>query len=497
MSDAPHTDEQLAKAAHCAAPDDLYSLNARELISRTCRAFLDGVRATPTELLFNADLQRKLSDAGTNYAGAVQKIAIAQVSGVKNRDVAGRIKEIFALCDTVRDRLLKATADAPVDILVAATLAQQLGSLQADPQEREMRLSMMLAKTLQEDKDWAGKARLILGFMAAVPEGRDAVADQVPFDKALGEILRIPVGLDAVLGKHQKSIGARIQLLHSLALGKPGTADISACPPLARELADLLARHALPATRAALRSQMVAATIGTYPLTTGSAATELSALFDLTPKLREKSGQYIGGEEVEAALARRMSRLINDQTIYDIMGNTPRLADRLQRCLDIYGRTIGDQNLDFLKKYIDYLLQERTVSSDVAPKDTPMTQRLRGVTELHQIVSASNLSAVFRGKLALRLEEVQAHMLEEGAVLDRIVKRGKSSADKAVALMDLCRPGTLIKGPELRRAQELAQRYIKQDDFLPSFMAGAASEEDQKRLLIDLHSRLAEIGLTD
>ncbi|MBU2089202.1 MAG: hypothetical protein KKB63_01420, partial [Alphaproteobacteria bacterium] len=189
MSDAPHTDEQLAKAAHCAAPDDLYSLNARELISRTCRAFLDGVRATPTELLFNADLQRKLSDAGTNYAGAVQKIAIAQVSGVKNRDVAGRIKEIFALCDTVRDRLLKATADAPVDILVAATLAQQLGSLPADPQEREIRLSMMLAKTLQEDKDWAGKARLILSFLAAIPEGRDALADQVPFDKALGEIL--------------------------------------------------------------------------------------------------------------------------------------------------------------------------------------------------------------------------------------------------------------------------------------------------------------------
>ncbi|KZD04690.1 hypothetical protein [Oceanibaculum pacificum] len=494
MTDAPQTDEQLAKSALCAAPDDLHGQHARELIGRSCRSFLETMRATPTELLFSAELQRKLADTGTAYAGAVQKIAIAQVSGNKNRDVAGRIKELYALCDAVRDRVLKAVAEAPAEALTPAGFAALPGERAA----REFRLNLNLAQALLEQKGWADKAALLLSLL----NGDVAAADQPPLDKALAEIARVPAGLDALVGKQQKTVGPRIDLLYALAQIKPApnapapdAPILQGQPALTAELAALLARHKLPATRGALRGQIVAAVTGTYPLTGTAPDIELAALQELARKLRDKHGQFIGGEATEAALARRMSRLINDETIYQIMGNTPRLADRLRRCLELYAVTVGEQNLDYLKKYIDYLLQDRTILSDAAPKEATVVTRLRAVTEMHQMLGRSPLSEVFAGKLALRLEEAQARLIEESAIFDKVVKRGKSSADKALAMLDLCRSGTLIDGPDLRRARELAQRYMKQEDFLPSFLAGIDDEAEKKRRLVDLHQQLLDTGL--
>ena len=140
----PQTEEQLAKAALCKAPDDLYGIGARELVARHCRSFLDAMRATPTELLFSEELQKKLENAGTAYSGAVQKVAIAQVSGTKNRDVAGRIKEIYALCDAVRNRTLEAVAAQPAEPLDPKRLTEQLVLQQQQGKEQEYRQKMQV-----------------------------------------------------------------------------------------------------------------------------------------------------------------------------------------------------------------------------------------------------------------------------------------------------------------------------------------------------------------
>lgn len=490
----PQTEEQLAKAALCKAPADLYTVSARELISRHCRSFLDAMRATPTELLFSEELQRKLENAGTAYSGAVQKVAIAQVSGTKNRDVAGRIKEIFALCDGVRNRTLEVVSAAPVEPLDPARLRDQLALLPAEEEPRLFRLSLMLAKALQAHKDWAGKARLLLDMLdAKLPP-----ADSAPIDIALSEIIRLPAGLDELIGKQGKSAGERIAILNKLATGKTeDPAAIPADPPLAQRLMAVQARQVQPNIQSALQAQMLTAVTGTYPLTGGPTTAELQATLEIAQRLRIKGGQFLGGEATEAALARRLSRLINDEHIHDLMVGAPRLAERLQRCLDLYKKMIGVQNQDFMKKYIDYLLQERTVASDVAPKSASVPERLRGLTELHQILMGAPLPSVFRGKLQLRMEEVQNTLLDESAILDRITKRGKTAADKALPLIDLCCNDTLIKGANLRRVRELAQRYVKQPDFLPGVIASASDDADSKKRLKELHDQLIEAGLAN
>ncbi|RKQ70557.1 hypothetical protein [Oceanibaculum indicum] len=488
----PQTEEQLAKAALCKAPEDIYSVSARELISRHCRSFLDAMRATPTELLFSEDLQKKLENAGTAYSGAVQKVAIAQVSGTKNRDVAGRIKEIFALCDGVRNRTLEAVTAIPVDPLDPKRLKEQLALLPAEGEQRLFRLNLMLARALLKEKGWDEKTALLLTLCEADPPA----ADMVALDVALSEIIRLPAGLDTIIGKQGKTVGERIALLSKLASGKADDpAPVPSDPPLAQRLMNLQARAAQPNVTAGLQAQMLAAITGTYPMTSGSTADELRATLDVAQRVRLKNGQFLGGETTEAALARRLSRLVNDQNIHDLMVGAPRLAERLQRCLDLYRKMIGPQNYDFLKKYIDYLLQERTVASDVAPKSASVPERLRGLTELHTILMGAPLPSVFRGKLQLRMEEVQNNLLDESGILDRIVKRGGNSAEKALPLIDLCCNDTLIKGSNLRRVRELAQRHIKQPDFLPSILAAATDDADRVKRMQDLHDRLIEAGL--
>lgn len=490
----PQTEEQLAKAALCKAPADIYTVGARELISRHCRSFLDAMRATPTELLFSEELQKKLENAGTAYSGAVQKVAIAQMSGTKNRDVTGRIKEIFALCDGVRNRTLEAVSASPVEPLDPARLHDQLAALPAEEEARWFRLSLMLAKALQAHKDWAGKARLLLDMLdAGVPP-----ADCPTIDIALSEIIRLPAGLDELIGKQGKSAGERIAILNKLATGKTeDPAAIPSDPPLAERLMAMQARQVQPNIQSALQAQMLMAVTGTYPLTGGPTTAELQATLDIAQRLRLKGGQFLGGEATEAALARRLSRLINDQHIHDLMVGAPRLAERLQRCLDLYRKMIGVQNQDFMKKYIDYLLQERTVVSDVAPKSASVPERLRGLTELHQILMGAPLPSVFRGKLQLRIEEVQNTLIDESAILDRIARRGNNAADKALPLIDLCCNGTLIKGANLRRVRELAERYIKQPDFLPGIIANASDDADRVKRMTELHNRLIEAGLAN
>lgn len=488
----PQTEEQLAKAALCKAPDDLYGVGARELVARHCRSFLDAMRATPTELLFSEELQKKLENAGTAYSGAVQKVAIAQVSGTKNRDVAGRIKEIYALCDAVRNRTLEAVAAQPAEPLDPKRLTEQLASLPAETEPRLFRLNLMLARALLKEKGWDEKAKLLLTLYEAGPPAADAVA----LDMALSEIVRLPAGLDMLIGKQGKTVGERIALLSKLAAGKADDpAPVPSDPPLAQRLMNLQARAPQPNVTAALQAQMLAAVTGTYPMTSGSTADELQATLDAAQRVRLKGGQYLGGETTEAALARRLSRLINDQNIHELMLGAPRLAERLQRCLDLYRKMIGPQNFEFMKKYIDYLLQERTVASDVAPKSASVPERLRGLTELHTILMGAPLPSVFRGKLQLRMEEVQNNLLDESAILDRIVKRGGNSAEKALPLIDLCCNDTLIKGANLRRVRELAQRHVKQPDFLPSILAAATDDADRVKRMQDLHDRLIEAGL--
>src|SRR5260221_10123881 len=108
----PRTEDQLAQETRCATPEHLFGMAAGELIWRHCRAFLDGAKMTPIELLHSSVHQRKFADAGSSLAAAVQKIAIAQVAGRK-QTVTDRMRELYALTDAVQKQTLAFEAEHP------------------------------------------------------------------------------------------------------------------------------------------------------------------------------------------------------------------------------------------------------------------------------------------------------------------------------------------------------------------------------------------------
>ena len=98
MADPASEDVSLAKTAYCLSEGHFYRPQARDLIGRLLRSYLDNVFLTPTELLHSSTYQQKFSAAGNFLEGAVQKAAIAQVKGTET-SVTGRIKVLHALLD--------------------------------------------------------------------------------------------------------------------------------------------------------------------------------------------------------------------------------------------------------------------------------------------------------------------------------------------------------------------------------------------------------------
>lgn len=93
-------DVSLAKTAYCLSEGHFYRPQARDLIARLLRSYLDNVFLTPTELLHSWSYQQKFSAAGNVLESVVQKAAIAQVKGTET-SVTGRIKDLHALLENL------------------------------------------------------------------------------------------------------------------------------------------------------------------------------------------------------------------------------------------------------------------------------------------------------------------------------------------------------------------------------------------------------------
>src|SRR5207253_3252279 len=88
------------------APQDLYTVHARERIGRLLEGWLERKGATPFELLHRADLVEELESSGTDLQHAIQKVAIpeAQARGLSVHEL---IRTFQGLVERAIERLLK------------------------------------------------------------------------------------------------------------------------------------------------------------------------------------------------------------------------------------------------------------------------------------------------------------------------------------------------------------------------------------------------------
>ena len=243
----PRTEDQLAQETRCTQPEHLFGLSARELIWRSCRAFLEGSKLTPLELLHSSKHQRKFMDAGSSLAAAVQKIAIPQVAGRK-QTVTDRMRELYALTDAVQKQTLAFEAEH-ADLLEKQHFGSFVAHLEGAAHEKHFAAFAAIVARLADLPGWQEKLSTVLD-LADEAEGGDGIAY---VDNMIADILHNPAAADLVLGD-LATLGPRLDRIIEL---MDGTAKPAVGAPLAIQLARLLAFNPMPATRNSLRASLV------------------------------------------------------------------------------------------------------------------------------------------------------------------------------------------------------------------------------------------------
>jgi hypothetical protein len=473
----------------CREQADLYAASGRRAIGRLCREFLDASRLTPTELLHAPDKQHQYLNRGTDYQAAVQKAAVAQAP-VARQNVAQRVRELYNIIDrsvVETAERLKAKPPVPVDpagfsAFVAATRKAEMTEV------RDFFVNAALAAYLANAESWGEKAARLR-----------ALADQSPNDTAvlglvdaiLSEFIPSRNAMRELFGQSD-SLGRFLEVLVDLLMApEPTTLTME---DGGREFREFIGSHDLPETRAALLRELRRGIEAKTPLASGAPPADLNAHLKLLDLLI-RAGDAAGGENTIDLFGQRLPRVLSVDTLAAALRSLPRVDDRLIRALTIHRRLATSPGRLQVRQYVDFLFETERLLLVIAKEPEAVSQKLQRITKLHDALVTSGLSGAALSKHAEPLVTLQADIVRDTKLFEKVEREAASPAARALLLLDLCADGAFIPGANLRAAHAQIRHHMQDETFAASLLAGAEDKQSQAKRLAELHDKLLRSGL--
>jgi hypothetical protein len=396
VSEQPSTPTDLSNTArddgYCREIDDLYARSAHKVIGRMAASFLDAEMICPIELLHGYRHALKLSNSGTMLTGFVQQVAIAQVKGTK-KPVGERVRELFALTDSALLRVKKLSEEIgtkPPSMALLNALSAVTASAKIKPS------LVVLTAHLADAQGWTDKIdRLITLF-----DGAPGPAAEADFDQMLGDILGRPAALASVLGPVNTPEG-RIRQVVALIRNEDLPEGLSKLPVPAQldRLSQLLRRRALPASRKALGIQAVRVLAGGKSLASTVPIEEFRAIRRVAILMASGS---MGGidDDVRPLLEQRMGRVVTPENLAELTADTPELADKLGRAIDLLDGAVGAGPRGIALNFLNHLFGHRDFERDMRPSAPGQAEKIRA---LQQLLTRANLHDTRRSNYIDRL----------------------------------------------------------------------------------------------
>lgn len=485
------TDDGSSKVVVCVKPDDLGLPASRALIGTLCRAFLDQLVITPTELLHSARNQSRLDGAGTLLRDLTEKAAAmqAKLAGVTAPQRARDLGDLFVKFALETRAIEEKEQTAPIK---PGELVAVIGRIRAgspDPTVATRRIGRSLTEYLAGARTWNEKLDKVIGLVSEA-----AGSAELPvLDQLLAETVQSDVAQDSLFGR-RISIEDKIDDLVEMYKGSYSGRGTTGTTPAARDLAALLRAHPLPETRAALETAIVQILASRNPVRSPELMMELRATYGLVGRMRHQN-RIIGGRRALEYIDRRMARLINAESVGDYIRGAATLADRVSALLEIYAVTFGPNNRkvveEFLTRYFgDEDFERRLLGGEGSPQ-----HKLKIIAQLHRAMLSSPMSPEDKNAYVSSLIKMQARFIASSKMFAMIEKQNVSSARKFVQVATLCLEGYFIPGENLERAKALARHYLGQPDFLERYVEGAGSVPARRELLSKLKQQLAALNI--
>jgi len=116
---------------------------------------------------------------------------------------------------------------------------------------------------------------------------------------------------------------------------------------------------------------------------------------------------------------------------------------------------------------------------------------------MYALIEAGGLARTQKEHLCTVLLEAQSSLLRQRRFFANLAKEYPATVARSLYLMDLCATRGFIPGHNLEAARQLIVRLISNDDFLPSYLHGAADPIIRKNKIEQLKSRLLEAGIDE
>lgn len=291
-------------APPCDSIEDFFALEARVLMGRVFREFLDKLVITPSELLHNYSYIKKLDATGNLISGAVFQIGQAQANAGLGT-VKDRVNALHRLVDEAkmlaRDTLAERKRLPILDERQFGLLCRR-AEARFEPAERGYMIMTSLSNYLSGSQSWGQKLDQLAKLFS-----EDVDADGVDrLDGVIADVLGSSVMVQELLGSHG-SLGTALALLADLALGR--LAEAPKGSEALKLLVGLMQAHGLTACRRVLFDRLKRELKGTKALCRDDLNAERKTLADLEAKLKDEKGELLGGKEVADAFAARREEI--------------------------------------------------------------------------------------------------------------------------------------------------------------------------------------------
>ncbi|QCG96618.1 response regulator [Azospirillum sp. TSA2s] len=482
---APDEAEGTGPAA-CREPADFYTPAGRDGVGRFCRRFLDENALTATELLHHPRHQTTLSNTATFVAILTQAERAMDRKGA----MTPLVNEIARLS---RERLKE---NPPPDFLSDAYPGTAAELLSVGGFLGRFLLDAAVTQHIATCRSFAEKAESLLD-LAETTEHPDALA---PLERLLGEILLSDAGT-ASCARDAPFVTLIDLIVTLIAADRPMPDE---APPVFRRLDALMRRVPMPGLRdalaAAFRREMAKPacfTIASAGDMFGIEAVqrEILALSDLSARLRDREGAYVGGARTEAALQRRTALLVNEDTVPEITRGR-NFMQKLRILFVLQKMPLSPSAAKAVTDYLKSFFDSRDFAGRLLDCWKDRNEKLKGLAEVQRMVLSSAFPEEEREYLGSQLDDIQNAFLRTQRVLAPLIQaKDDPPVDSVLDIVRLAGEGAICSGKSRLAVARVLYRHCHRPRFVRHVLLNAPGAKERAARANWLRQSLAMVGV--
>mgnify|MGYP003646804143 CR=1 FL=1 len=480
--------DQTGTVTPCLTPDDLYCAAGRRSIWELMHNTLADWRITPTELLHNLEHYYKLYNAGTKLQDAVQRTAVTFEN--EEGSIQERMRKIYKVIDASVD-IMKQNTDS-IPSLEMGRLKPVIEKLEKASNKKFL-LMCAIVEYLRPTVTLTDKFGRIAVFLANHhPDWVSEILDQL-----LAEFLQHSSVLDQLLGEHENRDTFILQTVY-LQSGK--VTELTESDPSqsfssdAIRLSGFIAEGQLPLTAHILLSRLKDEIVAAKPINEHGLIAQLTSLRNLQEVIRTLQTDVHALDAIGEDLATRAGRLINSQSVAELIDEHKNPIQKLNALLDLEAVTIGMSNKRTVANFILPILSRPEYESVFMGLDHQPVQRMNELVGLQKKVMVADLTEMHRRKIGEKLDEFCRIILDNTQLLKKIHQLDISLQDKSEKILKMMADGYFTDGDCHNRAEQQVRVYMKQEGFTSGLINGLDRKEAEARL-VSFKKLLSQAGI--